>query len=134
MARGACAGVICAITGVAYGGGLQVALGADLRYASPDARLSVMEIKWGIIPDMAITTTLARYMPADRVKELALTGRVVDGNEAAEMLGLVTAVHEDPGRRRRARRRRRSRPGHPTRFALSSAYSIRPGASRTPMR
>jgi enoyl-CoA hydratase/carnithine racemase len=87
--------VICAIRGVAYGGGLQVALGADLRFARPDAKLSIMEIRWGLIPDMAITTTLARCMRADRLKELAFTGRVVDGAEA-ERLGLVTAVHEDP--------------------------------------
>ena len=89
--------VICAVTGIAYGGGLQVALGADLRYAAPDARLSVMEIKWGIIPDMSITTTLTRHMPVDKIKELAMTGRIVDGVEACE-LGLVTAVHEDPRR------------------------------------
>ena len=88
--------VICAITGIAYGGGLQVALGADLRYAAQDARLSVMEIKWGIIPDMGITTNLARCMPADRLKELALTGRIVSGSEACE-LGLVTAVRDNPG-------------------------------------
>lgn len=87
--------VICAITGIAYGGGLQVALGADLRYAAPDAQLSVMEVKWGIIPDMAITTTLTRHMAVDRIKELALTGRIVAGTEACE-LGLVTAVHDDP--------------------------------------
>lgn len=87
--------VICAIRGIAYGGGTQIALGADIRYASADARLSVMEIKWGIIPDMGITTNLTRCMPADRLKELALTGRVVSGSEACE-LGLVTAVREDP--------------------------------------
>lgn len=89
--------VICAITGIAYGGGTQIALGADLRFAAPDARLSVMEIKWGIIPDMGITTNLARCMPADRLKELALTGRIVSGAAAFD-LGLVTAVHDDPGR------------------------------------
>ncbi|MDH3532837.1 MAG: enoyl-CoA hydratase-related protein, partial [Gammaproteobacteria bacterium] len=50
---------------------------------------------WGLMPDMAITTTLCRCMPADRIKELALTGRVIDGAEACR-LGLVTAVHEDP--------------------------------------
>ncbi len=87
--------VICAITGVAYGGGLQVALGADLRYATADARLSIMEIKWGIIPDMAISTTLRDMLPIDRVKELAWSGRVVQGEEALR-LGLVTALHDDP--------------------------------------
>ncbi len=87
--------VICAISGIAYGAGLQIALGADLRYARPDARLSIMEIKWGIIPDMAITTTLCRLMPLDKIKELAWSGRIVDGEEALS-LGLVTALHEDP--------------------------------------
>ncbi len=87
--------VICAVAGVAYGGGLQVALGADLRYATADARLSIMEIKWGIIPDMAITTTLRDILPVDRIKELAWSGRVLGGEEALQ-LGLVTALHEDP--------------------------------------
>ena len=87
--------VICAITGVAYGGGLQVALGADLRYAAADARLSIMEIKWGLIPDMAISTTLRDILPVDRIKELAWTGRIVEGDEARQ-LGLVTALHDDP--------------------------------------
>lgn len=87
--------VICAISGVAYGGGLQIALGADLRYARPDARLAVMEIKWGLIPDMAITTTLRDLVAADRVKELALTGTVISGEQALSA-GLVTALHDDP--------------------------------------
>ena len=87
--------VICAIKGVAYGAGLQIALGADIRYASTDARLSIMEIKWGLIPDMAISTTLRDILPADRVKELAWSGRPVTGEEALQ-IGLVTAVHDDP--------------------------------------
>lgn len=87
--------VICAIRGVAFGAGLQIALGADLRYARADAQLSVMEIKWGIIPDMAISTTIRDLLPVDRVKELAWTGKVISGAEALE-LGLVTAVQEDP--------------------------------------
>jgi enoyl-CoA hydratase/carnithine racemase len=87
--------VICAITGVAYGGGLQIALGADLRYATADASLSIMEIKWGLIPDMAISATLRDILPVDRVKELAWSGRAVGGKEALE-LGLITAIHDDP--------------------------------------
>lgn len=87
--------VICAIQGVAFGAGLQIALGADLRYARPDASLAIMEIKWGLIPDMAITTTLRDILPADKVKELAWTGRPVSGTEALSM-GLVTALHDDP--------------------------------------
>lgn len=87
--------VICAIHGVAFGGGLQVAMGADLRYCHPDAKLSIMEVKWGLVPDMAISTTIRDLLPADRVKELAWTGRVFSGSEAREM-GLITELHEDP--------------------------------------
>lgn len=87
--------VICALEGVVFGGGLQVALGADIRYASPDARFSIMESKWGLIPDMGISTTLRDLVAPDRVKELAWTARVFDSAEAAES-GLVTAVVDDP--------------------------------------
>ena len=87
--------VICALQGVAFGGGLQIALGADLRFASRSTRLSIMEIKWGLIPDLAISTTLRDILPVDRIKELAWSGRVVDAAEALE-LGLVTAIHDDP--------------------------------------
>lgn len=87
--------VVCAIHGVAFGGGLQLALGADLRFASPGARFSIMEIKWGLIPDLAISTTLRNIVPLDKVKELAWSGRIIDAEEALE-LGLVTAVVEDP--------------------------------------
>jgi len=87
--------VIAAIEGVAFGAGLQIALGADIRYATADARLSIMEIKWGIIPDMAITATLRDVMPADRAKELGFSGRIVSGSEAGTM-GLITAIHDDP--------------------------------------
>ena len=87
--------VICALHGSVFGGGLQIALGADLRFASSDCRLSVMEIKWGIIPDMAISKTLARLLPADKAKELTWTGRVFDADEAREM-GVITAIHDDP--------------------------------------
>lgn len=87
--------VIAAVHGNCFGGGLQIALGADLRIASPDARLSVMEVKWGLVPDMAITQTLPRLVGIDRAKELTWTGRRVSGTEA-ERLGLVTAVADDP--------------------------------------
>lgn len=87
--------VIAAIHGVAFGGGLQVALGADIRYAAADARLSVMEIKWGLIPDMSLTQTLRDLVPLDVAKELTFTGRVLSGTEAAD-LGLVTRVCDDP--------------------------------------
>jgi enoyl-CoA hydratase/carnithine racemase len=87
--------VIAAVHGNCFGGGLQIALGADIRIAAPDARLSVMESRWGLVPDMGITSTLPRLVPIDVAKELTYTARIVSGEEAAE-LGLVTRVAEDP--------------------------------------
>lgn len=87
--------VIAAVHGVAFGGGLQVALGADLRIVAPDARLSIREIHWGLIPDMAGPQLLRHLMPLDRIKELTFTGREVAGREAVE-IGLATRVSEDP--------------------------------------
>ncbi len=65
--------VIAALTGFAYGGGFQIALGADIRVAAPDARLSVMEIRWGLIPDMGLMTALPRLVRMDVAKDLVLT-------------------------------------------------------------
>ena len=87
--------VIVAIHGHCLGGGLQIALAGDVRFATPDAKLSVLEVKWGLIPDMAITRTLPRLVGIDVAKELAFTGRVLTGSEAGE-LGLVTHVVDDP--------------------------------------
>ena len=87
--------VIAAIHGNCLGGGLQIALAADIRIATPDARLSVMEVKWGLIPDMSITRTLPRLVGIDVAKELTYTGRVFSGAEAVQ-LGLVTHVADDP--------------------------------------
>ena len=87
--------VIAAIHGTCFGGGLQIALGADIRFAAPDARLSVMESKWGLVPDMGITQTLPRLLPIDVAKELTFTGRIVSGSEGVE-LGLVTRTDADP--------------------------------------
>jgi enoyl-CoA hydratase/carnithine racemase len=87
--------VIAAIHGVAFGGGLQIALAADVRFVAPDARLSVMEIKWGLIPDMCGSQTLRRLVRLDVAKELTYTGRVVAGSEAAA-LGLATHVSDTP--------------------------------------
>ena len=87
--------VIAALHGAVFGGGLQIALGADIRIAAPDARLSVMEIVHGLIPDMSITQTLP-YLAADDVaRELVYTGRQV-GAEEAQRLGLVTGVDDSP--------------------------------------
>ncbi len=87
--------VIAAVHGVAYGGGLQIALGADLRIVHPEAKLSVREIVWGLIPDMAGPQLLRHLVRSDVAKELTYTGRVVSGVEAAE-LGLATRVSEQP--------------------------------------
>ncbi len=87
--------VIAAVHGNCFGGGMQIALGADIRFAAPDAKLSVMEVKWGLIPDMGITQSLPRLVPIDVAKELTFTGRVLSGTEA-EALGLVTHVAADP--------------------------------------
>jgi enoyl-CoA hydratase/carnithine racemase len=87
--------VIAAVHGVAYGAGFQIAMGADIRVVAPDARLSVMEIKWGLIPDMAGSQTLKNLVRLDVAKELAFTGRVVSGSEAAQ-LGLATQLSETP--------------------------------------
>jgi len=87
--------VLAAVHGNCLGGGLQIALAADIRIATADARLSVMEVKWGLIPDMAITRTLPRLVGIDVAKELTYTARVISGEEAAR-LGLVTRVAADP--------------------------------------
>jgi enoyl-CoA hydratase/carnithine racemase len=87
--------VIAAVHGNCFGGGLQIALGADIRIAAPDARLSVMEVKWGLVPDMAITRALPRLVGIDVAKELTFTGRVFDAEEAVA-LGVVTHVADEP--------------------------------------
>ncbi len=87
--------VICALHGVAYGGGFQIAMGADIRIAHPETRLSLMEIKWGLIPDMSASQTLRDLVRLDVAKELTFTGRVVGGQEALE-IGLVTSLNEAP--------------------------------------
>jgi len=87
--------VIAAVSGHALGGGIQVALGADLRIVAPDVKMSVMEIKWGLVPDMTGTAQLVRLVGLDVAKELTFTGRIVDGTEAVR-LGLATRVADDP--------------------------------------
>lgn len=87
--------VIAAITGPCLGGGLQIALGADLRIVAPDARLSLLEVRWALIPDMIGTWMLPRLVGPDVAKELTWTGRMVSGEEAVA-LGLATRVAVDP--------------------------------------
>lgn len=87
--------VIAAVHGVAFGGGFQVCLGADIRIVHPDTKMSVMEIKWGLIPDMAGTTIMRRLAREDVVRELTYTGRIFSGVEAKEY-GFATQVSDDP--------------------------------------
>jgi enoyl-CoA hydratase/carnithine racemase len=87
--------VIAALHGAVYGGGIQIALGADVRVCHPDARLSIMETRWGLVPDMGITRSLPRLVGIDVAKELTYSGRVV-GAEEALRLGLVTELAHDP--------------------------------------
>ena len=87
--------VIAAVHGVAYGGGFQIALGADMRVVAPDARMSVMEIKWGLVPDMGGVLLMRELARADAVRELTYTGRVFTGEEALA-LGFATRVAPDP--------------------------------------
>jgi enoyl-CoA hydratase/carnithine racemase len=87
--------VIAALHGMCFGGGLQIALGADIRLATPDCKLSIMEAKWGLIPDMSASVTLRELMRIDVAKELTMTGRVFIGTEAVAY-GLVTRCVEDP--------------------------------------
>src|SRR3954469_12908615 len=87
--------VIAAITGPCLGGGLQIALGADIRLVAPDAKLSVLEMRWGLIPDMTGTWLLPRLVGDDLARELTYTGRMLSGTEAAA-IGLCTRVADDP--------------------------------------
>jgi enoyl-CoA hydratase/carnithine racemase len=87
--------VIAALHGVALGGGLQIALAADVRIVAGDARLALLEIRWGLVPDMTGTWTLPRLVPLDVAKELTWTGRTVSGEEAVR-LGLATRLSDTP--------------------------------------
>jgi enoyl-CoA hydratase/carnithine racemase len=89
------AAVIAAVHGAAVGAGIQLALAADIRIVAPDAKMSVLEIRWGLVPDMTGTQMLPRLVGLDVAKELAFTGRMVSGTEAKE-LGLATRVADDP--------------------------------------
>lgn len=87
--------VIAAIHGFAYGGGFQIMLGADIRYAAPDAKFSVLEIKWGLVPDMAGPQLMRQLARDDIVRELTYTGRSILAEEALA-LGFLTRVCSDP--------------------------------------
>lgn len=83
--------VVAAIHGPAFGGGIQLALACDLRVAADDAELSVMETRWGIIPDLGAIHRLPRIVGLGRAKDLMLTGRRVPAEEAL-LIGLVNRV------------------------------------------
>ena len=87
--------VIAALHGVALGGGFQLALGADVRYAAPGTRMAVLEIKWGLVPDMAGTQLMRHLARDDVIRELTYTGRMFEAEEA-QSLGFVTRVCKDP--------------------------------------
>jgi enoyl-CoA hydratase/carnithine racemase len=87
--------VIAAVNGAAMGGGLNLAMGADLRVVAPDVRLGFVEISFGLLPDMSATQSLRRLVGLERAKELILTGRKFTGAEAVEY-GLATTVSDNP--------------------------------------
>jgi enoyl-CoA hydratase/carnithine racemase len=87
--------VISAVHGHALGGGLQIALGTDIRIVHPDTQMSVREVHWGLVPDMTGTLMLSTLVRADVAKELVFTARVFDGREAFAM-GLATRLSDSP--------------------------------------
>ena len=87
--------VIAALHGQVFGGGLQIALGADLRIGAPDAQLSIMEIRWGIIPDLGGSQTLRGLVAQDQAKLLIFTGEILSGRQALE-INLLTRLADDP--------------------------------------
>ncbi|MCZ4269496.1 crotonase/enoyl-CoA hydratase family protein [Rhodobacteraceae bacterium G21628-S1] len=87
--------VIAALQGATFGAGLQIALGADMRIAAPDAKLAVMEMKWGLIPDMGGMALLPQLVRSDVLRMLTYTATPVEA-EQAERWGLVTEVADDP--------------------------------------
>lgn len=87
--------VIAVIHGYCYGGGLQIALGADFRFTTPDCEFSILEAKWGLVPDMTGTVTLRELLPMDQAKLLTMTGRMLTGTEA-RALNLVTGISDNP--------------------------------------
>ena len=87
--------VIAVMHGNCFGAGLQLGLGADIRICHPDAKLSMMEAKWGLVPDMGGVALMRELMPLDQAKELTMTGRILHAEEAKQ-LGLVTHISDAP--------------------------------------
>ena len=87
--------VIAAIEGYCFGAGIQLALAADIRIAHPDTQMSIMETRWGLVPDMGLTRSIKGLIGLDLAKELSLTARIFDGSYAKE-IGLVSHLAEHP--------------------------------------
>jgi enoyl-CoA hydratase/carnithine racemase len=87
--------VIAAVHGVAFGGGFQIMLGADIRIAAPDTKLSIMEIKWGLVPDMAGIALTRGLVRDDVLRELTYTGRQFTAEEGVGN-GCITRVSAEP--------------------------------------
>lgn len=87
--------VIAALHGVCFGAGLQLAAGADMRIAAPDTKLSIMEMKWGLIPDMGGMVLLPHLLRSDVLRRLTYTAEVIEAHQA-EAWGLVTEIADDP--------------------------------------
>ncbi len=87
--------VMAVLHGRCWGGGLQIALGADFRFATPDCELSVMEGRWGLLPDMGGNLALREQLRQDQALWLAMSADTLDG-EAAQALGLITELAVDP--------------------------------------
>ena len=87
--------VIAAIEGYCFGAGMQLALAADIRIAHPKTQMSIMETRWGLVPDMGLTRSIKGVIGIDLAKELSLTARIFDGNYAKE-IGIVTHLDEQP--------------------------------------
>ncbi|WGR99512.1 crotonase/enoyl-CoA hydratase family protein [Bradyrhizobium sp. ISRA443] len=87
--------VIAAVHGIAFGGGFQLTLGADIRYLAPDTRLAIVEAKWGLVPDMAGTQLMRHLASEDVVRELTYTARIFSAQEALAY-GLATRIMDDP--------------------------------------
>jgi enoyl-CoA hydratase/carnithine racemase len=87
--------VIAAVHGIAFGGGFQLTLGADIRFVHPETKLSIMEAKWGLIPDMGGTPVMRAIASEDILRELSYTARIFSGEQAKEY-GFATHVSESP--------------------------------------
>ncbi|MEO0368228.1 MAG: crotonase/enoyl-CoA hydratase family protein [Pseudomonadota bacterium] len=87
--------ILVAINGITFGGGLQIALGGDMRYASAGSTFSILEMKWGIVPDMSSSQVMRHLIPDDVIRELTYTARIFTAEDALRW-GFITAIVDDP--------------------------------------